>query len=113
MEFRYDRLQSMIQRRMFSAVMLTRILLHFCSTDRTRLRELMDLVAREDLERVFDVLTIYPWTERGWAMLPANRMQFITDDMSMAEEADVDRRQFQDDRRDVEHLRELIRSMGR
>ena len=109
MEFRFDKLVKMIQRDMFSTVMLMRILLHYCSTDRSQLAELLKEVAPDELERVYDVLTMFPVTEVGWSVLPSGRATYVTPDMSREDEADVERRQFQEDRSDVEHLRELIR----
>ena len=69
----------------------------------------MEAVAPEELERVYDVLSMYPVTELGWSILPTERSTYLQSELSRADEADVERRQFQEDRKDVEHFRELIR----
>jgi hypothetical protein len=104
-----NKLLQMIERRRFSTVMLTTILRHYCCDDRTTLARLMEAVGPDELERVYDVLTMYPQPDFGWTILPDKRSFYFRPDLTRAEEADLERRQFKEDREAVEHLRQLIR----
>lgn len=109
MDIEPEKLIRMIELRRLSAVMLTRVLLEYCETDRDTLTRLLAAVVPEELERVYDVLTMYPTTELGWSILPDERAKFFKPELSRAEEADLEGRQFKEDRNDVEYLRQLIR----
>lgn len=109
MDIDLDKLIKMVRRDMFSTVMLMKVLLEHCSTDRSELARLMEAVSADELERVYDVLSMYPVTELGWSILPPSRSPYLQSGMSREEEADVEGRQFQEDRKHVELLRESIR----
>lgn len=105
-----DKLMTMIKRGILSSLQLTHLLMDYCAKNRAELEKLISVATPADLRRVHDILTTYPWTDVGWSILPASHESFLDSHLSLNERADVERRQYQEDRACVEYLRELIRS---
>ena len=104
-----DKLEILIKLDRLSPVVLTYTLLKYARNDRSGLEKLIMAANGQALESVFDVLTTYPQTDVGWHILPMSRTPFLRSDFERHELADVEQRQFQEDRPHVEYLRSRIR----
>lgn len=104
-----DRIALLIKHDRLTPVMLTYVLLEYARDDRSALEKLIMATSDQNLEWVYDVLTTYPQTDVGWEILPASRTPFLRPDLERHELADVEQRQYQDDRPHVEYLRNRIR----
>jgi hypothetical protein len=110
MELDTGRLVMMIERNMLAPSLITFVLREYSSKDRANLATIIAALSYDQLTQVFDILTLYPATDAGWAVLPHCRADVLRPDFSREEESDIDKRQFGEDRSEIESLRETISS---
>lgn len=72
-----SRLIEMVRREMLSTMMLTHTLLQFATHNRSEVGSLVSVVTPRELECVYDMLQMYPFTEVGWSILPDSRKAFL------------------------------------
>ncbi|MGE3409738.1 MAG: hypothetical protein AB7I37_23170 [Pirellulales bacterium] len=104
-----DKLAKLIAHDRLSNVLLTNSLLRFAKADRDGLEVLLSAMRPEQLNWVYDTLQMYPTTDLGWTILPKSREPFLHPGLSIEVAADVDSRQYEEDRLHVEFLRRKIR----
>jgi hypothetical protein len=105
----YGSLLKMLSKSKLASVLIVGFLLHYSREDESKLTEIIATIPPLDQDLVFDVLSIYPWTDFGWGCLPISRSQHLTTDLSRRELTDIENCPFQEDRPHVERIRRLLR----
>jgi hypothetical protein len=104
-----DSYAKIIKRQVLTDLGLTRLFVSLARKDRAALEVLLPAATPEDLDWVYDTLTIYPKTDFGWGVLPTTRKQFERPDLTFAEAAELEHGFYQEDRPHVEYLRRRIK----
>lgn len=99
------RIVDMLKQEMISPAAMTHLLLEYAREDRSSLDDLIGVLKTDSIIAVYDITSMYPQTDVGWNILPLSREPLLRPDLGSRELADVNHRQYQEDRPHVEYLR--------
>src|SRR4051794_6586509 len=66
-----DKAKTFFKRELVSPTVVMRLLLYYTATDPEEIHALMGSLSTAYLTRVLDILSLYPFTNLGWSLLPA------------------------------------------